>query len=325
MRTITYAEAIREALAEEMRRDESVFLIGEDIALYGGAFKLTKGLVDEFGPERVRNTPISEASFVGVSTGASMLGMRPVVEIMFCDFLALAADQILNHAAKYRYMYGKQVKVPLTIRAAAGAGRAYGPTHSQSLESWFMHVPGLKIACPSNPADAKGLLKTAIRDDNPVLFIENKVLYSAKGEVPEGEYLTPLGSAQVLREGADVTIASYSRMVVESLKAAAELQDQDISAEVIDLRTLCPLDSDSVVESAKRTGRLLIVEEGTLTCGLGAELGFRAFEQAWDYLECPPRRLACPDVPIPCNPKLEALAIPSAQSIAAAAQQMFED
>ncbi|HOX39918.1 MAG TPA: alpha-ketoacid dehydrogenase subunit beta [Candidatus Brocadiia bacterium] len=324
MREITYARAIREALAQEMRRDPNVFCMGEDIALYGGAFKVTEGLLDEFGPERVRNTPISEGSITGVATGAAMLGMRPVLELMFCDFLALAADQILNHAAKFRHVYGQQVRVPLTIRTPSGGGRGYGPTHSQSLETWFMRVPGLKIACPASSADAKGLLTTAIRDDNPVLFIENKMLYSLKGDVPEGEHLVPFGKAAILRRGDDLTIAAYSRMSVESLKAASILAGEGISAEVIDLRTLCPLDVDTVVASAQRTGRLLIVEEGTITCGLGAELGFRVFERIWDYLECPPRRLACPDVPIPCNTKLEAAILPSAVKIVDEARAMME-
>lgn len=320
----SFAEAVREAIVEEMRRDENVFLLGEDIARYGGAFKVTRNIIDEFGPARVKNTPISEGGFVGVAIGAALLGARPIVEIMFMDFILLALDQIVNQAAKFRYVYGKQAKVPIVVRTPGGGGRSYGPTHSQSLEAHFMHTPGIKIAAPSNPADAKGLLKTAVRDDNPVLFLESKVLYPFKDDVPDGEHLVEFGKADILREGDDVTIVAWSRMVHEALKAANALEGQEISAEVIDLRTLVPLDEEAIVESAKRTGRVVIVEEGTRTAGVAAEIGFRIFERVYDYLEAPIHRVTCPDIPVPCSPLLEKAALPSAERIASEILRLSE-
>jgi len=307
-----------------MERDERVFLLGEDIGAYGGAFKVTAGFLARFGSERVRDTPISENTLVGVATGAALLGMRPVVEIMFMDFITLAMDQIVNHAAKIYYMYGGQRSVPWVLRTPAGAGRAYGPTHSQSWEAWLLHTPGLKIACPATPADAKGLLKTAIRDDNPVLFVENKLLYGTRGPVPEGEYLVPFGQARVAREGEEVTIITYSRMVREAEAAADALAQQGLSVEVLDLRTLCPLDLEAITASAAKTGRVILVEEGPRTGGVCAELGFQIFEQVFDYLDAPLVRLAAEDVPIPCSPTLENALLPNRHRIVQAVVRLLE-
>lgn len=311
----TFSQAINQALREEMRKDKNVFLMGEDIGVYGGAFGVTKGLIDEFGPERVRNTPISEAAIVGTAIGAATLGMRPIVEIMFMDFITLAMDQIVNHAAKLSYIYGGQVKVPLVIRTPAGAKGGYGASHSQSLDSWFMHVPGLKVVAPSNPYDAKGLLKSAILDDNPVIFIENKVLYSQTGEVPEKEYLVPLSKAEIKREGSDLTIIAYSRMVPLSLKSADELKKKGKNIEVIDLRSLLPIDIGLIGESVKKTGRVVIVEEGCKTEGVGAEISSQIMENYFDYLDAPIKRVAAVNIPIPCTPVLENLAIPAEDEI----------
>jgi pyruvate/2-oxoglutarate/acetoin dehydrogenase E1 component len=322
MREITFAQAIREAIVEEMRRDPAVILMGEDIARYGGAFKVTRDIIKEFGPERVRNTPISEGGFVGVAIGAGLLGTRPIVEIMFMDFIVLAMDQIFNQAAKFHYVYGEQARVPIVIRTPGGGGRSYGPTHSQSLEAHFMHVPGIKIAAPSNPHDAKGLLKTAVRDDNPVLFLESKVLYPLKGDAPEGEYLVPFGEARIARAGADATVVAYSRMVGESLLAAHRLAKDGIEVEVVDLRTLSPLDEKTIIDSAKRTGKVVVVEEGVRTCGVAAEIGFRIFEQIYDYLDAPILRVTAPDIPVPCSPVLERAALPDAAKIEAAVRRI---
>lgn len=330
MREIFYSWALREAMAEEMQRDPNVFVIGEDIAEYGGAFKVTKGLAEEFGRERIRNTPISENSICGVAVGAAIVGMRPVVDIMFQDFITLAMDQIVNHAAKFHYMYGGQCTVPITIRTPAGGGRCYGPTHSQSLEAWFMHVPGLKVVAPSNAYDAKGLLKASIRDDNPVLFIESKLLYGAKGEVPEpdapgGDYVVPLGEAKVVREGEHLTLIGYSRMTVEAEKAAEALAASGISCEVVDLRTLAPLDIDTVAASVEKTGRAIIVAEDCRTAGVSAEVMARVVEECFDFLQAPVRRVAAADAPVPCADSLERAALPDAQRIIDAAVQLIRD
>jgi pyruvate dehydrogenase E1 component beta subunit len=318
-RELYYSWAIREALAEEMERDERVFLLGEDIGSYGGAFKVTEGLVERFGEHRVRNTPISENTIVGVATGAAVCGLRPVAEIMFMDFITLAMDQLVNHAAKYRYMYGPQVRVPLVVRTPAGGGRGYGATHSQSLEGWFMSVPGVKVVAPSSPADAKGLLKSAIRDDNPVLFVENKNLYGKRGFVPEGDFTVPIGEAHVARAGTDVTFVSYSRMVGECLRAADLLSQDGIEAEVVDLRSLEPLDMDTVAVSVEKTGRAVLVEEGVVFGGVCAEIGFRIIEECFDCLEAPLVRLGQPKAPLPCAASLERLMAPNAHTIAEAA------
>ncbi len=325
MREIYYSHAIREAIAEEMRRDESVFILGEDIAGYGGAFKVTQGLVEEFGAARVKNTPISENSIVGVGVGAAITGMRPIVDIMFQDFITLAMDQIVNHAAKFHYMYGNQPRVPLVIRTPAGGGRNYGPTHSQSLEAWFMHVPGLKICAPSTAADAKGLLKSAIRDDNPVLFVESKLLYGVKGQVPDGDVTVPLGEAKVVREGTHLTLVSYSRMTIECQKAADALSKVGIECEVIDLRCLAPLDMDTVAASVEKTGRAIVVAEDCRTAGVSAEVMARIVEECFDFLQAPVRRVAGADAPIPCADVLEKAALPDAQKIVDAAAGLLRD
>jgi pyruvate/2-oxoglutarate/acetoin dehydrogenase E1 component len=315
MRELTYWQAVQEALREEMVRDPRVFLMGEDIGVYGGAFGATRGLLAEFGAERVRCTPISEATIVGAGVGAAVTGMRPVVEIMFMDFVTLAMDQIANHAAKFRYMYGPQARVPLVIRTPAGGGRSYGATHSQSLEAWFLHVPGLKVIAPATPADAKGLLKSAIRDDNPVLCVEHKLLYATTGPVPDGDVTEPLGQAAIRREGTDVTLVAYSYYVGVALQAAEALARDGIEAEVVDLRTLVPLDTEAVLDSVRKTGRLVCIEEGTRTGGVGAEIAARVAEEAYEYLDAPIRRVATPDIPIPFSPVLEDAALPKVDGI----------
>jgi len=316
---VYYSHAIRQALEEEMRRDERVILIGEDIAGYGGAFKLTAGIVETFGPARVRNTPISENGFVGVAVGAALTGLRPVAEIMFMDFITLAMDQLVNQAAKFRYQYGPQASVPLVVRCPSGAGRCYGPTHSQSLERYFFSTPGLLVACPATPYDAKGLLKASIRRDDPVIFLESKILYGVRGDVPDEDYVVPLGQAAVRREGGSVTLVAYSRMVGESLKAAEALAEHEVSAAVIDLRTIAPLDMETVVASVSQTGRAVVVEEGWLTGGVGAEIASRITEACFDCLQAPVRRVAAADVPVPCAHSLEQAATPDWEDIGRAA------
>jgi len=323
MRELTYWQALQEALQQEMRRDPRVFLLGEDIGAYGGAFGVTRGLLAEFGPERVRCTPISEATIVGAATGAAVTGMRPVVEIMFMDFLTLTMDQLANHAAKFRYMYGPQAHVPIVIRTPAGGGRSYGATHSQSLEAWFLHVPGLKVVAPATPADAKGLLLTAIRDDNPVLFVEHKLLYATTGPVPDEDEPIAIGEAAVRREGQDVTIVAYSFHLGMALQAAEDLAPHGIDAEVIDLRSLVPLDTETIVGSVRKTGRLVCVEEGTRTGGVGAEIAARVAEHAYEYLDAPIRRIAAPDIPIPFSPPLEQAALPTREVIVRTVRELF--
>ncbi len=315
MKEVYYWQAINEALLEEMERDKNVFVMGEDVAIYGGAYGVTRGLYDKFGEERVRDTAISEAAIVGAGLGAAITGLRPVVEIMYVDFMGIAMDQLNNQVAKIRYMFGGKTEVPLVIRTEGGAGRTLGAHHSQSLEAWFIHIPGIKVVMPSTPYDAKGLLKSAIRENNPILFIEHKMLYKTKGEIPEEEYLVPIGEADVKREGRDVTILTYSRMVFFSLSAAEELAKEGISVEVIDLRTLLPLNIEKVIESVKKTNRVVIVEEDTKTGGTGAEVSAQIMENAFDYLDAPVMRVAGADVPMPKSRVLEELAIPSKASI----------
>jgi len=315
VREITYRQALNEALDEEMARDPDVFLMGEDIAIYGGAYGVTMDLLKKYGERRVIDTPISEAAIVGSGLGAALLGMRPVVEIMYVDFIGLAMDQLNNQVAKIRYMFGGKCTVPLTIRTEGGAGRTLGAHHSQSLEAWLMHIPGIKVVMPGTPADAKGLLKSAIREDNPIMFIEHKMLYNLKGPVPDGEYLIPIGKADVKKEGKDVTLISYSRMLQFSLEAAKVLEKDGISAEVVDMRTLLPLDMETVCASVRKTNRAVIVEEDTKTAGAGAEIGMRIIEEAFDHLDAPVLRIAGADVPMPKAPNLEKLAIPSVESI----------
>jgi pyruvate dehydrogenase E1 component beta subunit len=316
MRKITYREALREALMEEMRRDSTVFLLGEDIGRYwGGAFKVTEGLAEEFGDERVRDTPISESAIIGTAVGAAITGMRPVAEIMFGDLTALAMDQIANQAAKIRYMFGGQANCPLVIRTPFGAGVNIASHHSQSLEAWFMHVPGLYVAAPSTPYDAKGLLKTAIRGSNPVFFCEHKLLYPIEGEIPEEEYTIPFGVADVKKEGKDVTIVATLYMIHKALNAAEELKKEGISTEVVDPRTLTPLDEQAIIKSVKKTGRLVVVSEDCKTAGVSAEIAAIIAEEAIDYLDAPIRRVAETDTPIPFSPPLEQYVIPDEKAI----------
>lgn len=317
-REITCAAAIREAMTEEMRRDPDVFFLGEDIAAYGGAFGVSAGMVEEFGPARVRDTPISEAAITGCAVGAAMTGMRPIVEIMFSDFITVAMDQLVNQAAKSRYMFGGQAAVPLVLRTAGGSGTGAAGQHSQSIEAWIANVPGLKIVAPSTPYDAKGLLKTAIRDNNAVVFIESKLLYRAKGPVPAAEYTIPLGRAAVRRAGADATIITYGRMAPRCLDVAAQFAGEGVDIEVIDIRTLVPLDRAAIVASVKKTGRVLIVHEACRTGGFGAEIAAGiADSEAFYYLDAPIVRCAGLDVPIPYNPVLEANVVPTEERIAA--------
>jgi pyruvate dehydrogenase E1 component beta subunit len=332
-REITMVEALKEALREEMRRDERVILLGEDIGIeggFGGAFTVTLGLSEEFGHHRVIDTPISEAGIAGVAAGASLGGLRPVADVQYGDFLYLAMDQLANNAAKLRYMSGGKLSVPMVFRAPVGA-TTRGSQHGQSLESFFMHVPGLKVACPSNPYDGKGLLKTAIRDDNPVIFFEHKLLYGSKGarkekggfqvlsHVPTEEYLIPFGQAKVLRQGTDVSLVANLLMVHKSMHAAMILENKGVSAEVIDVRTLVPFDWDTVFASVKKTGRLIIVEEDNLTGGWGAEVAARVAENCIASLDGPIRRIAAPDSPVPFAPVMENYYIPSVERIVEAA------
>jgi pyruvate/2-oxoglutarate/acetoin dehydrogenase E1 component len=316
MPKLTYREALREALREEMRKDPSIFLLGEDVGRYwGGAFKVTEGLAEEFGDERVRDTPISESAIIGTAVGAAITGMRPVAEIMFGDLTALAMDQIANQAAKIHYMFGGQAKCPLVIRTPFGAGVNIASHHSQSLEAWFMHVPGLFVAVPSTPYDAKGLLKTALHGNNPVFFCEHKLLYPVEGEVPEAEYAIPFGKADIKREGSDVTVVATSYMIHKALEAAKILEEEGISTEVVDPRTLTPLDEQTIIRSVRKTGRIVIVSEDCKTGGVGAEIAALVAQQALDYLDAPIKRIAEPDTPIPFSPPLEQHVIPDEKSI----------
>jgi len=317
-----FLEAIREGLREEMARDAAVYVIGEDVAL-GGPFGATKGLAEEFGANRVLNTPISEGAVMGMATGAAALGLRPVVEVMYIDFITLAMDQLVNHAAKLHYMSGGQIRVPLTIRVQGGASGASGAHHSQSLEAWFLHVPGLKVVAPSTPADAKGLLKSAIRDDNPVLFIEHRDLYWSRGDVPQTDAVVPLGVAAVRRTGADATVVAFSKMVGTALEAAETLSETGISVEVIDLRSLCPLDLDTIVASVRKTGRLVVAHEAVEVGGAGAEIAARVQEAAFDYLDAPVTRVAAPFTPVPASPPLEKLFVPGKDRIASAVRSLL--
>ncbi len=305
MREITYAEAIREALRQEMHRDSRVFILGEDIGAYGGAFKVTKGMLEEFGPERVRDTPISEAAIVGAAIGAALLGLRPIAEIMYMDFLPIGTEQLVVQAANMTLTSGGKLKVPIVVRTQYSLGRAHASQHSEFYPVWYMNVPGLKVALPSTPYDAKGMLISAIRDENPVLFIESALLYRIKGPVPEEPYEVPLGTADIKKEGDDVTIVAVSRMVIEALKAAEELQKEGISVEVVDPRTLNPLDRDTIVNSVKKTGRAVVAADDHKTGGVTAELVATIVEGAFDYLDAPIKRIASPDIPIPFSPPLE--------------------
>ncbi len=325
-RILTYSEALNEALREEMHRDPSVFLMGEDLCTWGdegGVFGVTKGLANEFGTERVRDTPISEQGFVAMGVGAAITGMRPVVELMYGDFLALAMEPLVNQAAKIRYMFGGQVGVPLVVRTNLGASGGKAAQHSQSLEAWLMHVPGLKVVVPRTPADAKGLLTTAIRDDNPVVFLEHKLLYFTKGPVPLGEHVVPLGRAATVRPGSHLTIVGTHVMVDRALEAAAELFDEGIDVEVIDLRTLVPLDIETIVSSVERTTRLLICHESVERAGWAGEVAMEVMKHAFDALDAPIGRVCGKNVPVPYSESLEPLVVPQAAEIAAAARALL--
>jgi len=321
-RMITFAQAVNEALAEEMRRDPTVFIMGEDVAEAGTPFKVLTGLVEEFGPKRVIDTPISEAGFTGIGVGAAITGMRPVVDIMFGDFITLTMDQMANQAAKTHYMSGGKLKVPLVLRTTLGASRRSAAQHSQSLHVWFSHIPGLKVAIPSTPYDAKGLMKTAIRDDNPVVIFEDKMSFTLKGPVPEDDYIIPFGVADIKREGADITLVGTSSMVQVALKAAEMLAEIGIEAEVIDPRTTLPLDKQTLIESAKKTSRAIVIDEGYESYGVTAEIASVIADGAFYYLDAPVKRMGAMDVPIPFSPVLEDLTIPTAEAVVALAKTL---
>jgi pyruvate/2-oxoglutarate/acetoin dehydrogenase E1 component len=323
VRELTYREALNEALHEEMARDADVFVMGEDVGQYGGPFRVTAGLYERYGEKRARDTPISEAAFSGIGVGAALVGLRPVIEILYIDFTALAMDQLINQAAKLRYMSGGQASVPLVLRTQGGGGRGNAAQHSQSLEMWYVHVPGLKVVQPSTPYDAKGLLKSAIREENPVLFIEHKLLYGTKGPVPEEPYCLPIGVSEVKRAGKDATVVAHSRMTLFALSAAQKLARDGIDVEVIDPRTLKPLDLEPVVESVKKTGRLIVVSEGVRTGGFASEVAARIQEEAYDYLDAPVQQLTTADVPLPYAEELELEAIPGEDEIVAAVKSVI--
>jgi len=326
MATLRMREALRDAMAEEMRRDEGVFVMGEDVGVFQGAFKVTEGLLEEFGEKRVRDTPISENTIVGTGVGAAMAGLRPIVELMTVNFSLLAFDQIVNHAAAIPYMFGGQVRVPLVIRMPGGGGHQLGPTHSHSFEAMFLQIPGLLVACPSTPSDGKGLLKAAIRDDNPVIFIEHETLYGSRGEVPDdGEHMLRFGEAAIRREGSDVTIVGILRMAETAQKAAQTLANEHgAEAEVIDPRTLRPLDLDTILESVRKTNRAVIVEEGWPHGGVGANLAALIQDRAFDYLDAPVQRATGADVPMPYSKRLEQAAIPHTEHVVSAALATLE-
>jgi acetoin:2,6-dichlorophenolindophenol oxidoreductase subunit beta len=321
-REITYLEAVREAMSQEMRQNEEVFILGEDIGVYGGAFGVTRGMIEEFGPERIRNTPISEAAIAGGAVGAALTGMRPILELQFSDFITIAMDQLVNQAAKTRYMFGGKGKVPMVVRTPAGSGTGAAAQHSQSLEAWMAHIPGLKVVQPSTAYDAKGLLKAAMDDDNPVIFYEHKLLYRTQCEVPEEQYSIPLGKADIKRKGKDVTIVATAIMVHKALEAAVELEKEGIDVEIIDPRTLVPLDEDTIVESVKKTGRLIVVHEAVKRGGFGGEIASMIAEsEAFDYLDAPIKRLGGLAVPVPYNPTLEKAVIPQVPDIIEAVKE----
>ncbi|HUK20548.1 MAG TPA: pyruvate dehydrogenase complex E1 component subunit beta [Gemmatimonadales bacterium] len=324
MPTLTYRDALNQALREEMQRDPNVFLLGEEVGVYQGAYKVSRGLLEEFGPSRVVDTPIAELGFAGVGVGAAMTGLRPVVEFMTWNFAVLALDQIVNSAAKILYMSGGQVPIPIVFRGPNGSALQLGAQHSQAWESWLAHVPGLKVVSPATPADAKGLLKSAIRDNNPVIMLEGEMLYNTKGEVPEGEHLVPIGSAQVKRPGTDVTIVCHSKTVVPALKAAELLAgDHGVSAEVVDLRTLRPIDEPTLITSVTKTNRCVVAEEGWPHCGVGAQVVDIVQREAFDVLDAPVLRVTQADVPMPYNKQLERAAKPSAEKIVEAARRVL--
>ena len=323
MKELTYADALREALREEMIRDPGVILLGEEIGVFNGVYKVTRGLLDEFGPERVRDTPISEAAIAGAAVGLALAGMKPVAEIMYMDFLPICMDQLCTQAAKMRFMSGGQLNVPMVLRTQYSLGRQHGSQHSQFTPAWFLQVPGMKVVLPSDPRDAKGLLKASIRDPNPVLFVESGLLYRTKGLVPEEEYTIPLGEAAAKKKGNDITIVAVSRMVNESLAAATKLDADGISAEVVDLRTLQPFDLETIAESVKRTSHLVVACDDVKRGGIGAEISASVTETCFDYLDAPITRVACPDTPIPFSPQLEQQYMPNADCVIKAVKQVL--
>jgi pyruvate dehydrogenase E1 component beta subunit len=325
MREISYLEAVREAMTQEMERDDTVFLIGEDIGEYGGAFQVSHGMLEQFGPDRILDTPITELALTGAAVGAALIGMRPIAEIMFMDFTTLASEQLVNQAAKLRFMFGGKATVPMVLRTPAGSGTGAAEHHSQSFENWFTHIPGLKVVMPSTPYDAKGLLISSIRDNNAVVFVEHKLLYKMKGPVPEEPYTIPLGLAEVKREGKDLTIVATSIMVQKSLQAAEELAKEGIDVEIVDPRTLRPLDKDPIIESVKKTGKVLIVHEAVKTSGIGAEFSAIISEsEAFGYLEAPIIRLAGREVPIAYNRNLEYHSVPQVENIIEKARELVK-
>ncbi|HET9150721.1 MAG TPA: pyruvate dehydrogenase complex E1 component subunit beta [Gemmatimonadales bacterium] len=323
MAVLTYRDALNQALREEMTRDENVFLMGEEVAEYNGAYKVSRGLLEEFGPMRVVDTPIAELGFAGIGVGAAMTGLRPVIEMMTWNFALLAIDQIVNAAAKVRYMSGGQVPCPIVFRGPGGAALQLAAQHSQAFESWYAHVPGLTVIAPATPADAKGLLKSAIRDENPVVFMEGEMLYNTKGEVPEGEYTIPIGKADVKREGSDVTLVCHSKTVAVALKAADQLAGDQIKAEVLDLRTIRPLDTDALLASVAKTHRCVVVEEGWPYAGVGAQVAYEIQERIFDELDAPVLRVTQADVPMPYNRALEKAAKPDPARVAAAVRRVL--
>ena len=322
MATMTFGDALNDALRIEMKRDPTVFLAGEDVGIFGGVFGVSKDLIRDFGEKRVWDTPITESAIIGCAVGAATAGLRPVAEIMFVDFIGVCLDQLYNQAAKMKYMFGGKAKIPMVLRAACGAGIGAAAQHSQCLEAWFMHVPGLKVVMPSTPADAKGLLISSIRDDNPVVFLEHKILYATTGEVPEGEYIVPLGKADVKREGSDVTIVATAAMVSKALGAAEKLAAEGISVEVVDPRTLLPLDEETILSSVRKTHRLVIVHEAVKFGGPGGEIAAMVAEKAFDYLDAPILRVAAPFSPVPFSPPLEQEYVPSEEKIIAAVRKV---
>ena len=323
MARITMREAISGALWEEMERDESVFILGEEVGVWGGTYAVTKGFYDHFGEKRVRDTPIAEAVIIGAAIGAALTGLRPVAELMTINFAFAAMDHIVNEAAKLRYMFGGQFTIPMVIRTPGGGGRQLGATHSQTPDAIFAHFPGLKVVAPGTPEDAKGMLKAAIRSDDPIMFIEHATLYQVRGEVPEDEYLTPLDKAKIQRPGSDVTVVTYSKMLEKSMKAADELAKEGIEIEIVDLRCLRPLDMEPVLESFHKTNRAVIVEEGWRSYGVGAEVSARIYEEAFDYVDAPIKRVAQKEVPLPYNQKLEQMALPQVEDVVKAVKEVL--
>jgi pyruvate dehydrogenase E1 component beta subunit len=324
MAKITMREAISQALMEEMDRDPAVFILGEEVGVWGGTYAVTKGFYDKYGAERVKDTPIAENAIIGATIGAAMVGQRPVAELMTINFAFSAMDYIVNQAPKLHYMFGGQFRLPLVIRAVGGGGRQLGATHSQTPDAIFAHFPGLKVVSPGTPADAKGLLKSAIRSDDPILFIEHATMYQVRGEVPDGEYLIPIGQSKVQREGTDVTVVTYSKGLELSMKAADELAGEGIQIEVVDLRTLRPLDMEPVLESFRKTNRAVVVEEGWKSFGVGSEIASRIYEQAFDYADAPVRRVAQKEVPLPYNRTLEQAALPQVEDVIAAVKEVMK-